>query len=193
MDMDIMKFRLINYDTDLNITWLQDWQLPKTTEYSFALPSDGKLDWNGAKFWAENLTFAGYSDWRLPTADIRCGWGRCHTNEISHIWIVELGNRPSQYVTSGPLKNVDWSISGYWTGSDFSSNAADPDQRYAWGADIYSDFQLTFYAGGYRSVVAVRDGDSLPIPELSTSALLLIGLLLFVRKLVPINSQYKAK
>lgn len=42
-------------DTATNLLWLQDWS------------STGRGDWNTQVSWAENLTFAGSSDWKLPT------------------------------------------------------------------------------------------------------------------------------
>lgn len=44
-------------DTSTNLIWLQDWSLM------------GKLDWATQKAKAENLTFAGSTDWRLPSLD----------------------------------------------------------------------------------------------------------------------------
>ena len=43
------------YDTDLDITWLQDFQLG-----GFA------GTWEEANGWAQSLVFGGFSDWRLP-------------------------------------------------------------------------------------------------------------------------------
>jgi hypothetical protein len=44
------------YDSDLNITWLQDANL------------GGQMDWSSAIAWADQLVYGGYSDWRLPHA-----------------------------------------------------------------------------------------------------------------------------
>lgn len=41
-------------DTDTNLIWLQDWS------------ANGRLAWETQKDWAETLSFAGSSDWRLP-------------------------------------------------------------------------------------------------------------------------------
>ena len=43
------------YDTVLNITWLRN------------ANANGPMNWNQANTWANNLTFGGYTDWRLPT------------------------------------------------------------------------------------------------------------------------------
>ena len=50
------------YDDVLDITWLQDANYAQTSGYD----SDGAMTWNDANNWALNLTYEGYSDWRLP-------------------------------------------------------------------------------------------------------------------------------
>jgi hypothetical protein len=57
------------YDTDLNVTWLQDANYAKTSGYD----ADGRMTWANANTWAANLSYfdavrnVTYSDWRLPT------------------------------------------------------------------------------------------------------------------------------
>ncbi|MDP2785811.1 MAG: DUF1566 domain-containing protein [Sulfurimicrobium sp.] len=51
------------YDNVLNLTWLQDANYAKTSNYD----ADGKMNWAEANTWAANLNYGGYSDWRLPT------------------------------------------------------------------------------------------------------------------------------
>jgi len=51
-------------DTSTGLMWLQQ----DSGNFSAGLDGDGKLDWSGALAWAENLEYAGYSDWRLPNA-----------------------------------------------------------------------------------------------------------------------------
>ena len=51
------------YDTVNNITWLADMNYAKTSGFD----SDGLMTWTDAKAWAENLSFGGFDDWRLPT------------------------------------------------------------------------------------------------------------------------------
>lgn len=100
------------YDTVLDVTWLQN-----------ANMAGIKMDWSTAVNWAENLTFGGFDDWRLPTLthslgpnndkdslQVTCGDGRfdmdasgCDfgwnstsvTHELAYMFSVNLGNQPS--------------------------------------------------------------------------------------------------
>ena len=62
------------YDTDTNLTWIRDGNLPKTMGFQSQIPysiqwglgDQGMMAWNEAMQWVSNLTYAGYSDWRLP-------------------------------------------------------------------------------------------------------------------------------
>jgi hypothetical protein len=51
------------YDSDQDLTWLQDANYAKTSGYD----SDGRMTWDEAMAWADSLIFGGYDDWRLPT------------------------------------------------------------------------------------------------------------------------------
>ena len=51
------------YDTILDITWLQDASLMHTSGYH----SSGLTNYQTASDWVSNLSYGGYTDWRLPT------------------------------------------------------------------------------------------------------------------------------
>ena len=82
--------RLI-YDNDLNITWLQDANFAKTSSYD----ADGRLNWAAANAWAEQLTIAGISGWRLPgLTDSNVYVGANSSNsELAHLFYDELGGQ----------------------------------------------------------------------------------------------------
>ena len=50
------------YDDAHGLTWLQDANYAVTSGYV-----TGGMDWYTAMAWADQLTYAGYTDWRLPT------------------------------------------------------------------------------------------------------------------------------
>jgi len=59
------------YDSNQNLTWLQDTNYAKTSGYD----DDGLMGWDDAMAWVANLTYGGYDDWRLPRLNIQViGW-----------------------------------------------------------------------------------------------------------------------
>ncbi|UCV07201.1 PEP-CTERM sorting domain-containing protein [Dechloromonas denitrificans] len=103
------------FDDVLNVTWLQDANYAKTSGYD----SDGAMTWNVAKSWAANLTYGGFSDWRLPTAKPVNGvsfnfqftfggetdWSSnilSPASELSYMYYVNLG-LISSYTNSGGM------------------------------------------------------------------------------------------
>jgi hypothetical protein len=56
------------YDDVLNVTWLQDANYAITSGYTQEHGfTDNEMTWTEANTWATELTFGGYSDWRLPS------------------------------------------------------------------------------------------------------------------------------
>jgi hypothetical protein len=99
------------YDTDFNITWLQDANYAKTTNYS-AADTNGRMTFTGANTWAANLVFGGASGWRLPTAFNQNGtgpdWGAYNVtgSELGHLWYTELNNTATALTNTGPFLNI---------------------------------------------------------------------------------------
>lgn len=104
------------YDTELDITWLQNWNQGAGSGYDdkYGLGGTGQMTWLNAKAWASTLEFGGFSNWRLPTtgpvngstfqygwstdgstdfgyAKTGTGWGTA--NEMGHLYYVTLGNK----------------------------------------------------------------------------------------------------
>ena len=106
------------YDTDLDVTWLQDANYAKTSGYD----ADGLMTWEVAVTWAANLSYydsvrnVTYTDWRLPTTPDTgtpgcnsvnsysggdCGYNvDPNSSEMAHLYFVELGNL-SAYTSTG--------------------------------------------------------------------------------------------
>lgn len=94
------------YDDVLDVTWLQDANYARTSRYD----SDGFMTWSNATAWVEQLKYAGYSDWRLPTVgpiDPQAGFNyalsfdastdyaygiKRPASEMSYMFYVNLGN-----------------------------------------------------------------------------------------------------
>jgi len=120
------------YDTELNITWLQDANYARTqglggTDPAFPL---GQFTWAEAMAWADNLVYAGYSDWRLPTTlvpDLSCAFFEstgynCTGSEMGHLYYID-GIRTGN---SGPFFNVGLSDYYYWSSTEFGAGGPIP-------------------------------------------------------------------
>ncbi|MDP1992482.1 MAG: DUF1566 domain-containing protein [Syntrophales bacterium] len=162
------------YDSDLDITWLQDAGL------------GGQKTWDAAKTWAEALNYHDtvrdvyYDDWRLPTALYEELGTVLTGSEMGHLYYEELGNAAFPLtVNTSPFINL---TNRYWT----SGSTTFPTHAYYFnfsngnqGRDIKTS---TSYAAW-----AVRDGDiaSPPpppppppgVPEPTTMLLLGLGLM----------------
>jgi N-acetylneuraminic acid mutarotase len=113
------------YDTDLDITWLQDANYAKTSGYD----EDGLMTWEEAKTWAENLTFGGFNDWRLPVGDTSIDLACGQEGELAHLQKVEgITFGQNMATVAGPFINLPpsyslnyWDSVAYWT-KDYASD-----------------------------------------------------------------------
>lgn len=107
-------------DDDLGIMWLQT--------------PGPDANYSDAALWADNLVFAGYDDWRLPSAlDFETGLPdtgyNSVNNELGHLYGSELGNPPSPVA---PMSDYD--VLWYWTGT-VDPNHTDDVFVFAWTYD----------------------------------------------------------
>ena len=104
------------YDTTRNITWLADMNYAQTSGHTgTGVNANGRMTWDAATAWANNLVYGGFDDWRLPTlnpADTTCssnlnpgggfpnqyfGTG-CTGGELSGLFVTDLGNKAGESV-----------------------------------------------------------------------------------------------
>jgi hypothetical protein len=127
------------YDSDLNITWMQD-----------ANPTSATLIWNDAFAWADGLVYEGLDDWRLPATFSSCTGSNCTGSEMSHLYYVDGISSDS----SGLFTNVRPSI--YWSGSETGADSA---WRFHFKTGLGS--QGSSSKTTKKWAWAVRDGDSI--------------------------------
>jgi hypothetical protein len=96
------------YDTGTQLTWLKN-----------ANQNNFPGTWANATNWVtvtlNGGSYAGFNDWRLPTADGSCfNTSLCDTptNEMGHLY-VELGNTGSLPIKMGPFTNIQ--AANYWS------------------------------------------------------------------------------
>lgn len=97
------------------LMWMQDANYAMTSGFD----ADGQITQAQALSWASSLTFAGYTDWRLPvTFQNAAGGGGYNSNsEMGDLYYNALGNTAGSFVNAGSFFNIMpyW----YWTSVDF--------------------------------------------------------------------------
>lgn len=143
------------YDTDRNITWLADGNYAMTSGYD----ADG-LMWDYQFWsWASNLSYGGYSDWRLPTSD-QCQGYNCSNSELGHLFYVELGGVAGEDITL--THNANYSLFQNLQSGLYVTSTTLPYDRYgdcAFVMDFGSGYQEAICGGTMTYALAVRDGD----------------------------------
>jgi hypothetical protein len=142
------------YDSDNNITWLADADYSRTTDYT---EDDDGMTWSAANRWATNLTYEGYSDWRLPTVLSESPY----RSEMGTFY-QELGGTGQGLpfiIQNDLVHNVQntW-FAGYWTNQEIAN---DKDRAAAFS--FYDGFELSLPKDQQNYAWAVRPGDSAPL------------------------------
>lgn len=128
------------YDTELNITWLRDWNAGAGSSWdNGGSTTDGRMTWDNAKAWAENLSFGGYTDWRLPTmvdtGSSGCNWSYAGGTDCGYNVQTKTGS--TVYSEMAHLYYVTLGSEGYCPAGDADCNLA-PDS--GWTADPQADY-----------------------------------------------------
>ncbi len=137
------------YDSQQNITWLEDANYAQTSGYS----PTGWVLWYEASAWADELEYEGLEDWRLPTTP---GTGEdIFEGEMGSLYANEGINVDSQ----GPFNNVQNSF--YWSGTDSSGDGSGGDVGSAWTFPFREQDAFQSYATKDNEALAwaVRDED----------------------------------
>ena len=132
-------------DTTTGLFWLKDWNV------------NGQKDWGTQRTWAENLSFAGSSEWMLPTID-----------EYTTV-MASAGNSYDGLRAS--FENVIYD--SYWSNTAYSGAPSTVAWNFFVGGSGFAGFGSNTTP---FSAVAVRATVTAPIPEPETYALMLVGL-----------------
>lgn len=196
----------LNYDTDLNVTWLANANLAATNSFGLTygvnygndtygnpstINSDGTMTWGGAQMWIAAMNAAdylGYNDWRLPTLlqpDASCsaqiigysGGSGCTGSEMGQLFYNELGGVAYQSITT--IHNANYSLfQNVQSYNYWYGTEYAPDPTSAWDFSMYNGTQYYWWGKGYGFyAVAVRPGDVAAVPVPAAAWLLGSGLI----------------
>lgn len=150
------------YDTDLNLTWLQNANDAKTSGYN----ADGRLNWTDAKTWASQLTVAGFSGWRLPgfVDNSICVGANCANSELAHLFYSELGGQAEADLATqhngnyAKFSNIQPAV--YWMNDQLS---VAPGLSLGWGfvtgGGVLGGYQTLYNENSKFYAWAVHSGD----------------------------------
>ncbi len=175
------------YDTELDITWLQDANYARTSGYD----SDGLMIWDQALTWAGDLVYGGYDDWRLPqilpvngtnyndsylSVDGSTDYGYnisapgtvyagSKGSEMAYMYYSNLGNNSvvGTHIHGAGLVNtgdfINLGETSYWSGTDYYSTQYARYFDMGNGVQSYVTKDGSNCNGGGLYAWAVRDGD----------------------------------
>ena len=185
------------YDDTLDITWLQDANYAATQYVAtggLEGDADGLMTWAAANTWAAGLSYEGYDDWRLASANLMNAASPCYaadgscdrgynntTGELGHMFYNNLGNLGS-YDASGSAQSGYGVTNSSFTDGDSGDSVSilnlqnsaywlgeeyAPDTNYAWAFYANNGVQGRYYEDGsslYSWAVRAGDVSSVPVP-----------------------------
>jgi len=163
------------YDTDLNVTWLTNLNLPMTNSFGVAGITSTGMTWQTAQNWIAAMNAAnylGFSTWRLPTTtqqDFTCtsqdpvnhiGSGfNCTGSELGHLFYSELGGQNSKMLSG--THNANYSLfQNVQDGTYWSDTTLATDTFSAWTFSFLNGSEApAVKAGNLFFALAVLSGD----------------------------------
>ena len=128
------------FDSGQNLTWTKDANL------------NGAMDWTTAVAWANNLDYAGYTDWVLPNLEQLTTQFSTNLGEASGSSITASHNDSYNLFT-----NVQSYV--YWSGSEYA-----PAPTFAWYFFTINGTQNFYLKDDQYHAWAVRPGDVAAVP-----------------------------
>jgi Protein of unknown function (DUF1566) len=170
---------LAYYDTEADLTWLADANGGVGSIFDNGISNyDGRMTWQNAVNWAESLSVAGITGWRLPTSDTCFGFN-CLNSEMGNLFYNVLGNTADDPLnvntgpfTNGPNGNKFVQSSYFWSSTDYMTNTNN-----AWGFGMFQGFQYNDDKSIDDYAWAVHSGDVSAVPIPAAAWLFISGLI----------------
>ena len=160
---------VMEYDPNLNVTWLRDWN------------SAGAMTWSAASAWAATLTVGAFGGWSLPSFnanDTGCSvtsnpsgfpsqhYGyNCTLNPLGYLYYTEgIG-----WGIPGPFKNIQ--NDRYFSKTEY---VVDTSEVWVFGTGYGYESRATKPQTLFA--VAIRAGDVAAVPEPQSWAMMIFGL-----------------
>lgn len=151
---------LAYYDTSADLTWLADANYAQTSGYD----TDGRMSWDQANAWADNLEIQGVTGWRLSGTDTSCSGFNCTNTELADLFYNVLGGEAGSSISLQHNSNYDLFSNilpyNYWL--DALSDS-DPTQAWILNFSNGGEQALNDVVDG-RYAWAVHTGDVAPVP-----------------------------
>lgn len=149
------------YDDALGITWLQDANYAKTSGYD----ADGRMSWQDAMYWAEELTYADMTEWELPKVVNPIYGAGQSSSQLGHMFYSNLQNEANafpietQFVDAGTnslseFNNVRTAGGGFYWTQDVRAQILEP-----WAFGMHNGIQGTLNPNYEFYAWAVHEGD----------------------------------
>lgn len=168
------------YDSDQDLTWLQDANHALTSGYAAAnlendggnddILSNGRMGWGAAMTWAGGLSHGGFEDWRLPTITgpgtslcnyayngTDCGYNvDTSGSELAYMWYEILGNK-ALYDTSGNSPQSGWGLTSTSADGVSFSNLQ---PGVFWSGSNYGGTSSAWYFNAYDGSQSANSGSA---------------------------------
>ena len=149
------------YDDNKNLTWLQDANFAKTTNFD----GDGRFSWAAANAWAGQLTVDGLSGWRLPQLNDgpACIGANCANSELAHQFYSELGGHAEADLALIHSSNYDLfknlQPSVYWMKDEQDIGFMKLGWGFVYGGGVLGGYQNLYNENSEFHAWAVHAGD----------------------------------
>ena len=133
------------YDTDRNVTYLANANLPLTVKYGLAsqIQPDGSMIWSDALAYIDFMNATahlGITEWRLTTITSGCAGTGCTADDFGHLFYSELGGTADQDITN----SGDPDLALFTNIDDFSAN------NFYWSSSLGTYVWSFSFSGGIQ-------------------------------------------